>query len=235
MKRLLFVLALVGVGVVGLGFFLGWFHIGSDNADGKSNVTFSVDTDKFHQDEKTAVANVQDVGRQMKDKVAGRSGNTIEGTVVSVRDDKVTMTDKAGKEHGHTLAANAKVTCDGKTCAPADLKAGMRIRLTMDPSDGHAVVRIEALDKESTFASSSRDGKAVRITGADLVMTSTEDAKEHTYTLAAAIAVTCDGKICKAADLKPGMRIRVTSDNATPDAATRIEALDTNQDFEKGA
>jgi hypothetical protein len=30
------------------------------------------------------------------------------------------------------------------------------------------------------------------------------------------------------------MRIRVTTENAEPHAATRIEALDNNRDFEKG-
>ena len=114
MTRLLFVLVLVGASAVGLGFYLGWFHIGSDNADGKSNVTLSVDTDKFQEDRKTAVANVQDVGRQIKDKVAGPGDKTMDGTVVSVSGDKLTMTNKEGKEHGHTLGANVKVTCDGK-------------------------------------------------------------------------------------------------------------------------
>jgi GH24 family phage-related lysozyme (muramidase) len=235
MKRLLFVLVLVGAGIVGLGFYQGWFHIGSDKADGKSNVTLSVDTDKFQQDRKTAVASVQGVGRQIKDKVAGPSEKSMDGTVVSVSGDKLTMTSKEGKEHSHALAANVKVTCDGKACTAADLKPGMRIRVTTDTADRHAAARIEALDKDTAFASSSHDGKAVSITGAKLVMTNMEGADEHTYTLTADIKVTCDGKVCKAADLKPGMRVRVTTENAEPHTATRIEALDNDRDFETGA
>jgi GH24 family phage-related lysozyme (muramidase) len=235
MKRLLLVLVLVVAGIVGLGFYQGWFHIGSDKADGKSNVTLSVDTDKFQEDRKTAVAEVKDLGHQIKDRVAGPSQKTMDGTVVSVSADKLTMTNKEGKEHSHTLAANVKVTCDGKTCTAADLKPGMKIRVTTDTADRHAAARIEALDKDAAFANSSHDGQVVSITGDKLVMTNTEGAEEHTYTLTADIKVTCDGKVCKAADLKPGMRIRVTTENAESRAATGIEALDNNRDFEKGA
>lgn len=234
MQRLLMVVVLVGVGVVCLGLYLGWFHVESDNADGKSNVTFSVDKDKFQEDRKAAQAQVQDLGHRVKDKVTGPSDQPMDGTVVSISGDKLTMTSKEGKEHSHTIAANVTVTCDGKTCAAADLKPGMKIRVTMDTTDRHAASRIEALDQDAAFASSSRDGKAVSVTGEKLVMTNMEGADERTYTLAAGIRITCDGKDCKAADLKPGMRIRVTTDNAEPPAATRIEALDSDRDFDKG-
>jgi GH24 family phage-related lysozyme (muramidase) len=159
----------------------------------------------------------------------------MDGTVVSVGADKLTMADKEGKEHSHALAANVKVTCDGKTCTALDLKAGMRIRVTTDTTDQHAATRIEALDKDTAFASSSHDGKAVSITGVRIVMTNMEGAEEHTYTLNADVKVTCDGKVCKTMDLKPGMRVRVTTENGEPHTATRIEALDSNRDFDKAA
>jgi hypothetical protein len=239
MRRLLLVLALVGVVAVGLSFYMGWLHLGSDKADGKSNVTLSVDVDKFQEDRKKAVENMQDVGRHLKDKFAGASETSMDGTVVSVSGDKLTMTNKDGKEHSHALAAKVKVTCDGKACAAADLKAGMKIRVTTETADPHAATRIEALDKETAFASNSHDGKAVSITGDKLVMTNSkgegQGEDEHTYALAADIKVTCDGKVCKAADLKPGMRVRVTTENAESLTATRIEALDSNREFEKGA
>jgi len=151
MKRFLFVLVLIGAGVVGLGFYLGWFHIGSENADGKSNVTLSVDTDKFQADGKTAVANVQDAGHKIKDRVAGPSEKTMDGTVVSVGGDKLTMMNKEGKEQGHALTADIKVTCDGKVCKAADLKPGMRIRVTTEKAEPHAATRIEALDTKVAF------------------------------------------------------------------------------------
>lgn len=235
MKRFLFVLALIAAGAIGFGFFQRWFHVESDKADGRSNVTLSVDTAKFKEDSKTAVANVQDVGRKIKDTVVGPSQKSMDGTVLSVSGDKLTMTNKEGKEHSHTLAANIKITCDGKTCTTADLKAGMKVRVTNDPANQHAAVRIEALDKDTTFASTSHDGITVTINGDKLVMTNMEGVEEHSYTLAGDIKVTCDGKVCKATDLKPGMRIRVTTDSGEPHSATRIEALDNNRDFEKGA
>jgi hypothetical protein len=152
MKRFLFVLVLIVAGIVGLGFYQGWFHIGSDKADGKSNVTLSVDTDKFQEDRKTAVAEVKDLGHQIKDRVAGPSAKTMDGTVVSVKADKLTMANMEGKEHSHALAANVTVTCDGKTCTALDLKAGMRIRVTTDAADRNAATRIEALDNNRDFA-----------------------------------------------------------------------------------
>jgi hypothetical protein len=66
-------------------------------------------------------------------------------------------------------------------------------------------------------------------------MTNMEGEQEQTHALAADAKITCDGKVCQAADLKSGMRIRVTTENAEPHAATRIEALDSHRDFDTGA
>jgi osmotically-inducible protein OsmY len=70
MKRvpIVFILlvAVVVVGIVGTGFYRGWFRFTSDTADKNSNVTFSVDTDKFQADRKTAVASAQELGHQIK-------------------------------------------------------------------------------------------------------------------------------------------------------------------------
>jgi hypothetical protein len=173
MKGFVVPLALVAVVVVGIGFYQGWFQVGSDNAKGKSDVTLSVDKDKIkedgktavakledvgHQikekikeDGKTAVAKVEDVGHQIKDKVEGSGEKSMDGKVVSVSADTLTMTDKDGKEHSHALAANVKVTCDDKTCAVADLKAGMRIRVTADTTSRQTASKIEALDKDQDF------------------------------------------------------------------------------------
>lgn len=234
MKRFIFVLMLLGAGAVGMGFYLKWFNVASESGSGKSNVTISMDTDKIHKDSKTAVANVQDVGRQLKHTVAGPDEKSMDGKVVSISGDKLTMTNLEGKEHSHTLPANVAITCDGNTCTAAELKAGMRIRVARDAANPQAAARIEALDKDTAFASRSHDGKAVRITGDELVMTMSEGKGEQTWTLPADIKVTCDGKVCKTADLKPGMRVRVTADTAGPHMASRIEALDVNRDFEKG-
>ncbi len=235
MKNLIFVLVFVAAGIVGLGFLMGWFQVGSDKADGKSNVTLSVDTDKIQLDGRTAVASVQDVGQQIKDKVVGPAEKSMDGTLVSVSLEKLTMANKEGKEHSHTLPANVQVTCDGKTCTPADLKPGMKIRVTTDPADKHAAARIEALKNDAAFAASRHDGQIVSVTGDKLVMTNLASKEKHTHTLTADVKVTCDGKVCKAADLKPGMKVRVTTENEEPHAATRIEALDNNRDFETGA
>jgi len=234
MKRVVMVLiVIVAVVIVVTAFYRGWVGMTSDSGDQKSNVTFSLDADKFQADRKTAMAGAQDLGRQIKDKISGPSAKSMEGKVVNVAGDQLTMTNAEGKEHSHALAANVKITCDGRDCMAADLKAGMRIRVTTDDAAPHAASRIEALDKDAAFASRSHDGKVVSITGEKLVMTNGDGKEEQTCTLTAGVKVTCDGEVCKTADLKPGMRIRVTSDGADARAATRIEALDKNPDFAK--
>jgi len=60
-----------------------------------------------------------------------------------------------------------------------------------------------------------------------------KDGKDHTHTIAADAKLTCDGTICKSEDLKPGMKIRVTTKKADKEVATKIEALDKRAEFEK--
>ena len=64
MTRLLVVLVLILVGTLGLGLYMRWFGVESASADGKSNVTFTVDTDRIRADEKRAVGAVRDLGHQ---------------------------------------------------------------------------------------------------------------------------------------------------------------------------
>ena len=152
MNRFLFVIVLVGAVIIGLGFYRGWFHLGSDNAEHKSNVTLSVDKDKIKDDEKKAVEKVQDLGHQVKDKNAAAASNSHDGKAVSITEDKLVMTNTEGSEqHTHLLAADLKVTCDGKVCKSSDVKPGMRIRVTTDNVEPHAATRIEALDNNSDF------------------------------------------------------------------------------------
>jgi len=160
MKALLFVFVLLVAGTVGVGFHRGWFQFGSDNDAGKSNLTLTVDKEKIQKDEKTVADDVRKLGHHATENAATTGENTMDGAVVNISGDKLTMTNKEGKEHSHTLAANVKVTCDGKTCTAADLKAGMKIRVTTESAAPHAATRIEALDKDAAF-SSSHDGKPV--------------------------------------------------------------------------
>ncbi len=104
-----------------------------------------------------------------------------------------------------------------------DLKAGTKIRVTTQDSDASVATRIEAIEKNELFAN-THDAKFVSITGNKLVMTGIRGKGEKTCTLTADAEVTCDGTVCKSTDLKPGMRIRVTSESDDPDTAIRVEA-----------
>jgi hypothetical protein len=85
--------------------------------------------------------------------------STHDGKVVSITSEKLVMTSKDGKEHTHTLATDAKVTCDGKVCKLEDLKAGMKIRVTTKKDDKKVATRIEALDKSENFEKRNQKDK----------------------------------------------------------------------------
>lgn len=59
MKNLVVVVVLLLVGVVGLGFYRGWFGLSTNNADHQSSATVTVDKDKIHEDEQKAKDKVQ--------------------------------------------------------------------------------------------------------------------------------------------------------------------------------
>src|SRR3954464_10417083 len=81
-------------------------------------------------------------------------------------------------------------------------------------------------------ADDTHTGKVVSATGNKLVMTDKDGKNEHTHTVADTANITCDGKECKLADLKPGTPIRVTiSKEGDKKMATRIEA--NTKGFEK--
>ena len=67
-----------------------------------------------------------------------------EGTVVGVAGDKLTTTCSEGKEHCHTMAKDAKVTCDGKDSKASDLKAGTAVRVTQHKDDKTVATAVES-------------------------------------------------------------------------------------------
>jgi len=95
-----------------------------------------------------------------QDRAKGEKRTTHTGTVVSVSGNKLVMRErgKEGKEHTHTLAANAKVTCDGKECKLEDLKPGQRIRVSTPKDDPSVANRVEALDKDKSFRAANKEG-----------------------------------------------------------------------------
>jgi hypothetical protein len=84
--------------------------------------------------------------------------NRHEGTVVSVTETKLIMKGKEDNaQHSHTVAANAKIMCDGKECKLEDLKPGQKIRVTTKKDDKTVAIKVEALDKEDQFPKDSEE------------------------------------------------------------------------------
>ncbi len=71
-------------------------------------------------------------------------GKSHDGKVVSVVGDKLTTTCNEGKQHCHTMAKDAKVTCDGKASKAADLNAGTCVRVTTSKDDKTVATAIES-------------------------------------------------------------------------------------------
>jgi hypothetical protein len=72
------------------------------------------------------------------------SAKTHDGKVVTVIGDKLTTTCSEGHQHCHTLAKDAKVTCDGHASKAADLKPGTSVRVTTKMDDKNTATAIES-------------------------------------------------------------------------------------------
>jgi hypothetical protein len=71
-----------------------------------------------------------------------------EGKIVKIAGNKLTMSDKEGKnEFTHTLAPDGKVTLDGKECKLEDLKAGTRVIVTTKKGDKDTALRVDGTTK----------------------------------------------------------------------------------------
>jgi hypothetical protein len=69
-------------------------------------------------------------------------GDTHSGVVVSAGEGKLTMTDKDGSnEHTHDVAANAKISCDGKECKLEAIVKGCTVKVT---TKDKKAIKIEA-------------------------------------------------------------------------------------------
>ena len=68
MKGLLIVLVLLVVVVVGLGFYLGWFHFSTGGTDSTPSATITVDQNKIDADKKAAQEKVKELEEKAKAK-----------------------------------------------------------------------------------------------------------------------------------------------------------------------
>jgi hypothetical protein len=154
---------------------------------------------------------------------------THDGKVVSITSSRLVVANQEGRQFTQSVLPDAKVTLDGKACKAADLKVGTMCRVTTLTSNPNEAICIEAIDKKETFEN-THDGKVVSIMGGKLVMTN-KDGQEHSHSLLNDAKLTLDGKACKASDLKPGTKIRVTTQPSDPKVAIDIEAIDKNDTF----
>ena len=67
MKMLVIVVVLLLVGIVGFGFYRGWFQVSTDTANQRPSATITVDKDKIRADEQAA-----------KEKMGGGAGKVQE-------------------------------------------------------------------------------------------------------------------------------------------------------------
>ena len=67
MYRFIVIVGLIGVCVVGLGFYLGILRIGSDSAGDMTHITLTWDRAKMQEDEEKALKKAHEFGHQEKE------------------------------------------------------------------------------------------------------------------------------------------------------------------------
>ena len=114
--------------------------------DGAKKTTDGTTTEKKVEEKKV------EEKKTTEEKKSTKAGDAHEGTFVSASGKTFKMKHKGEeKDHEHTLAANAKVTNDGKDAKLEELKAGQRIRVTTAADDVKTATRVEALEKNKDF------------------------------------------------------------------------------------
>ena len=82
MKTLFGVAFLLLVGIVGVGFYQGWFHFSTNSStngtDHTSSATITVDRDKIRADEGRAKEKMEEFGQKAKEKIGDRTGKVKE-------------------------------------------------------------------------------------------------------------------------------------------------------------
>lgn len=64
MKTLLVVAVLLLIGIAGLGFYQGWFHVSTEGTEQKSSTTITVDKDNIRADGEAAKEKVEGFGQE---------------------------------------------------------------------------------------------------------------------------------------------------------------------------
>ena len=73
MGRVSFLLLLLIAAVVGVAYYRGWFEVAKESSDQKTNITISLDQQKFQADKEKAQEKVQELERTIKDKTTTSS------------------------------------------------------------------------------------------------------------------------------------------------------------------
>jgi hypothetical protein len=76
MRTLVFVVVLLLVGIVGVGFYRGWFQVLTDNTDQRPSATVTVDKGKIQADEKKAKEEMPDFGQKATETAGDRTAKT---------------------------------------------------------------------------------------------------------------------------------------------------------------
>jgi len=64
------------------------------------------------------------------------AAETVDGTIESVTDSKISIKDKAGKVHSFEVASDAKITLDGKTAKLDTLGVGSTASVSTETKNG---------------------------------------------------------------------------------------------------
>ena len=78
-----------------------------------------------------------------------KKDHTMDGHIVKIDDDKLTMVGEDKKEVTHPVPKEAKITLDGKDAKLKDLKPHTKVKVTMKKEgEKHTITKIEAETKK---------------------------------------------------------------------------------------
>jgi hypothetical protein len=155
MRKLIGTAVILAALFLGLGFYLDWFNLSSQQKDSdhkKTTITLEVDKEKMHEDTEAARQKAGDFGDKVKTKIDSLGGTeTVKGSVIKVNegDHLFTLMTASNKELTFEIDASSQVRLNDREASMNDLKAGHHVTVTYKVKDGKNMARSIAIEPKS--------------------------------------------------------------------------------------
>lgn len=168
MRNFTIVACVVLFAVIGLCFYLNWFHVSSVRGEkGESGVSLTFDKEKAKADVDAAKEKVKEGAKTAKEKLTGNE--EIKGTLKAVDLEKkqVTIAQAGQADMTVDIATDTKIKIGDKEARLEDLRTGQEVTCTHKTKDGkHTCVSLTAkADAGGTARTDDQAANAVEVKG----------------------------------------------------------------------